>query len=91
MAVESIWAAPVKGRRYVRHAMVCEGKYEDGYWLAADKQVEPACGYVEPPGTPQKDRGYNCPNCGGALLRRMVEATHLDLVEDWVENVYRNR
>lgn len=91
MATNVIWAAPIRGQRYVRYAMVCEGQFKDGRWFAEDSRVEPSCGYEEPPGTPQKDRGYDCPNCGGVLLRGMVEATYWDLVEDWVENFYMKR
>lgn len=82
------WLGPKAGRSYKRQAYVCEGTFRDGMWLAhpfSEYRTAPPCGFVESPGTPQRGRGYYCPQCGGALLLQWVDATYVDLVEDWVE------
>lgn len=87
---ERPWLPPRAGRSYVRSALVCKGVFPEGMWLArpfSETRIAPPCGYVEPPGTPQRGRGYHCPRCGGALLRQSVEASYVDLVEDWIENL----
>jgi hypothetical protein len=82
------WLPPLAGRTYIRGAYVCQGVFAEGYWLAhpfEDHRLSPPCGYVEPPGTPMYGRGYHCPRCGGALLRRYVKASYVDMVEVWIE------
>lgn len=84
------WLPPKAGRTYIRQTYVCQGTFPEGKWLShpfSETRIAPPCGYIEPPGRPQLGTGYHCPRCGGALLSRSVEASMVDLVEDWIEAV----